>query len=332
MMRVYLDHNATTPVHADVFAAMEPFLRERFGNASSVHSFGRPAREAVERARAQVAALIGAREREIVFTSGGTEADNLALRGTLDRLAEGGRRPHIVTSAIEHPAVLNVCQFLEKRGDAVTFVSVDEDGRVDPRRVAEAIRPDTGLVSIMLANNEVGTIEPIREIAALARERDVLVHTDAVQAAGRLPIDVAELGVDLLSLSAHKIYGPKGVGALFVRRGVKLTTQIFGGHQERGIRPGTENVAGIVGFGQAAELARRDLTQIAARESELRDRLEGAVLERIPHVRINGDHERRLPNTLNVGVAFLEGESMLMNLDLEGIACSTGSACSSGTL
>lgn len=332
MRRVYLDHNATTPVHPDVFAAMEPYLRGEFGNASSVHSLGRPAREAVDQARRQVADLIGAREREIIFTSGGTEADNLAVRGVVDRLSEGDSRPHLITSVIEHPAVLNVCQFLEKRGYPVTFVSVDEDGRVDPRAVAEAIRPDTALVSIMLANNEVGTVVAIREIASIAKEKGILIHTDAVQAAGRVPIAVSELGVDLLSLSAHKIYGPKGVGALFVKRGLKLTAQIHGGHQERGIRPGTENVAGIVGFGRAAEIAARDLAQVTAHETQLRDRLEAGILGRIPHVRVNGDRDNRLPNTLNVGVAFLEGESMLVNLDLEGIACSTGSACSSGTL
>jgi len=247
-------------------------------------------------------------------------------------LAEDGRRAHVITSAIEHPAVLNVCQYLEKRGHPVTYLPVDENGRVDAAAAAAAVRPDTGLITIMLANNEVGTLQPVAEIARLAREKGILMHTDAVQAAGRVALDVGELGVDLLSISAHKIYGPQGAGALFVRRGVRLAPLLHGGHQERGLRPGTENVAGIVGLGEACALAGADLAVSAAREAGLRDRLEQGILERIPHVRVNGDPQRRLPNTLNVGVAFLEGESMLVNLDIEGIAASTGSACSSGTL
>lgn len=332
MRRIYLDHNATAPLHPEVLQAMEPYLRESYGNASSVHEPGRIAREAVEKARAETAALLGADAREIIFTSGGTESDNIAIRGVSERFSAGGKLPHIITSAIEHPAVLNVCQYLEKQGYPVTFMPVDEGARVDAAAVAAAIREDTALISIMMANNEVGTIQPIAEIIRIAKAKGVLVHTDAVQAAGRLPIDVRALGVDLLSISAHKLYGPKGVGALFVRRGVSVKPLFYGGHQERAIRPGTENVAGIVGLGKACSLAARDLPERAAIEAELRDRLEAGILAAIPHVRVNGDRTHRLPNTLNVGVAFVEGEGMLLHLDLEGIAASTGSACSSGTL
>lgn len=332
MRRIYLDHNATTPVRPDVLREMMPYLQGRFGNASSFHAPGQAAREAVEQARRRVADLIGAEPREIIFTSGGTEADNLAIRGTVERAAQGKRRPHIVTSAIEHPAVLNTCQHLEKSGCVVSYVPVDGSGLVHPDSVARAVTQETLLVSIMLANNEIGTIQPVAEIARMAREKGVLVHTDAVQAVGRLPVDVRELGVDLLSISAHKIYGPKGVGALYVRRGVRLAPMLYGGHHERNLRAGTENVPAIAGFGKACEIAAAELPSVAQREATLRDKLERGILECIPHMRVNGDRRQRLPNTLNVGVAFVEGEALLVNLDLEGIAIATGSACSSGSL
>ena len=332
MKRIYLDHNATTPLDPAVLEEMLPFLTEKFGNASSVHSAGQEARRAVEQARERLARLIGADASEIVFTSGGTEADNHALRGVVDPVTANAACPHIVTSAIEHPAVLNTCQMLEKRGCAVTYVPVDEHARVDVEQVRSAIKPETKIVSIMLANNEVGTIQPVAEIAAIAHERGALVHTDAVQALGRLPIDVRKLGVDLMSVSSHKIYGPKGIGALYLRRGVRVTPLLFGGHQERHRRGGTENVPAIVGFGKASELAGALREERATRERELRDRLERAILERIPHTRVNGHPTERLPNTLNAAFRFVEGESLLMNLDFEGVAVSTGSACSSGDL
>jgi len=334
MKRIYLDHNATTPVDPEVLEEMLPFLREAYGNASSVHALGQEARKAVDRARERVAALLQADPKEIVFTSGGTEADNHALRGAVAAAtaAKGSAPAHLVTSVIEHPAVLNTAQMLEKRGHAVTYVPVDEHALVNADNVILALRPDTKLVSVMLANNEVGTIQPVAAIAHAARERGVLAHTDAVQALGRVPIDVRALGVDLLSVSSHKIYGPKGVGALFIRKGARVSPLIYGGHQESRRRGGTENVAGIAGFGKACELSGRLLQESAAREARLRDRLEAAIVERIAHVKVNGHPRERLPNTLNVAFRFVEGESLLMNLDFEGIAVSTGSACSSGDL
>ncbi|MFH1144713.1 MAG: cysteine desulfurase NifS [Candidatus Eisenbacteria bacterium] len=333
MSRIYLDHNATTPLDPLVLDEMLPYLRDRFGNASSVHEAGREARRAVEQARERVAALIHADPAEIVFTSGGTEADNHALRGVF---AKGGRdgdeRPHLITSAIEHPAVLNTAQMLEKRGYGVTYLPVDARGRIDVAAVAGAIRSETRLISVMLANNEVGTLQPVAELAPQARERKILLHTDGVQALGRIAIDVRALGVDLLSMSSHKIYGPQGVGALFIRRGVSVGPLIVGGHQERRRRGGTENVAGIVGFGKACELCGQGLEQNAARTAALRDRLEQAILRRIPHATINGHPTHRLPNTLNAAFRFVEGEALLINLDFEGVAVSTGSACSSGDL
>jgi len=333
MERIYLDHNATTALDPEVLEAMLPFLRSGFGNASSAHADGRQARAAVDEARSQVAELIGAQPREIVFTSGGTEADNHALRGVLElaRVPEGGT-PHLIVSAVEHPAVLAVAQHLEKQGVRVTYVAVDPQARVDPDAVRAALTDETVLVSVMLANNEVGTIQPVQEIAAIARARGILVHTDAVQAAGRLPVDVQELGVDLLSISGHKIYGPKGIGALYIRRGTRIAPLLHGGHQERRRRGGTENVPGIVGMGVACRLARERLATIPDRERELRDRLEAGIRQQVPHVRFNGHPTERLPNTLNLGFNFVEGEALLMNLDFEGIAISTGSACSSGDL
>jgi len=331
--RIYLDHNATTPLDPAVLDEMLPFLREHFGNASSVHEAGQVARRAVEEGRERVARLIGADAGEIIFTSGGTEADNHALRGVVEPLlAGGGGHPHLITSSIEHPAVLNTCQMLEKRGCAVTYLPVDGHGRIDVEEATRAVRAETRLISIMLANNEVGTLQPVAEVARLARERKVPMHTDAVQALGRVPVDVKALGVDLMSISGHKIYGPKGIGALYLRKGVRLAPLLFGGHQERHRRGGTENVAGIVGFGKACELAGALRAERAAREAELRDRLQQSIQERIPHVTVNGHPTERLPNTLNVAFRFVEGESLLMNLDFEGVAVSTGSACSSGDL
>ena len=330
MRRLYLDHNATTPLAPEVMQAMLPYLTEEYGNASSIHSVGQRARAGVEQARAQVAALIGAREREIVFTSGGTEADNLALRGVVG--AAERLQKHVVTSTIEHHAVLNTCQALEAEGVRVTYVPVNRAGLVDPEDVRRAITPDTVLITLMHANNELGTVQPIAEIAALAREHRIPFHTDAVQSVGKLPIDVKELGVDLLSLSGHKIYGPKGVGALYLRRGTRLKPLMFGGHHERDRRPGTENVAGIVGLGAAAELARRHLAEEGARLAALREELEERILARVPHAGVNGDRKRRTPNTTNIYFDFVEGEALVIAVDLKGIACSTGAACSAGAV
>lgn len=334
--RVYLDHSATTPVDPRVVEAMLPYLTEKFGNPSSVHLFGQEARAAVDRARQLVAELIGAQPQELIFVSSGTEANNLAIRGIAERAASYGR--HIITSAIEHPSVRGVCQALEKRGWEVTRLPVGEDGLVRVEDVRAAIRPDTVLITIMLANNEIGTIQPIAEISHLVREerqrghRHLWFHTDAVQAAGRMSINVAELGCDLLSLSGHKLYAPKGIGALYVRRGVQLAPQMLGGHQERDRRAGTEAVPLIVAFGKAAELARQELDAQIERMRALRDRFERGVAERVTDVVFNGHRERRLPHLSNISFRYIEGEGLLINLDLQGIAVSTGSACSSGTL
>ena len=330
MRRVYLDYNATTPLDPEVVQAMLPFLTEEYGNASSIHSVGQRARAAVEQARAQVAALIGAREKEIVFTSGGTEADNLAVRGVVE--AAERPRKHVVTSTIEHHAVLNTCQALEAEGVQVTYVPVNSAGLIDPEDVRQALTADTVLITIMHANNELGTVQAIAEIARIARERKIPFHTDAVQAVGKLPVDVREWGVDLLSLSAHKIYGPKGVGALWVRRGVRLKPLFFGGHHERDRRPGTENVPGIVGLGAAAERAGVRWAEEVARVKSLRDELEARILARVPQATVNGDRERRTPNTSNISFEFVEGEALVIALDLKGIACSTGAACSAGAV
>ena len=329
-MRAYLDYNSTTPVDPAVLAAMLPFLRENFGNASSIHSAGQSARAAVDRARQSVAALIGAKPAEIVFTSGGTEADNLAIFGLL--AASRAPRKHIITTAIEHHAVLNSCQALEKTGVTVTFVPVGQDGIVDPDDIRRALRPETILITVMHTNNELGTIQPIDEIGKIASEAQIYFHCDAVQAAGKLPLDVKCLGVDLLSLSAHKIYGPKGVGALFIRSGTPLEPQFHGGHHERDRRPGTENVPGIVGLGKAAELARQNLTADTERITALRNRLESAVLAAISSVRVNGDRARRVGNTTNLSFAAAGGEALLIALDLQSVAVSTGAACSSGAV
>jgi cysteine desulfurase len=330
-MRIYLDHNATTPPAAGVLAAMTEALRENFGNASSVHFFGQHARTVIDEARAAVAALIGAEPAEVVFTGGGTESDNFAIRGAAEVLDPTGRR-HLVASAIEHEAVLQTLKALARRGWETTLVPVDASGTVSPDRLAEVVRADTALVSIMHANNEIGTIQPIARLARVARERGALFHTDAVQAAGKIPVDVRSLGVDLLSLTAHKFHGPKGVGALWIRRGTRLAPLLTGGRQERNRRAGTENVPAIVGFGVAARLAAAKLASESTRLAALRDRLEAGILERVPGTAVNGDPGRRVPNTTNVSFEGVEAESLLIALDLEGIAVSTGSACSSGTL
>jgi len=330
MKRVYLDNNATTPVALEVFEAMRPYLLEDYGNASSIHWFGQRAKMAIEKAREQVARLLNARPTEIVFTSGGTESDNAALAGIVE--AARGERKHVVTTAIEHHAVLNTAQALEKRGISVTYVRVGPSGVVDPADVESALRPETVLISVMHANNELGTIQPLEEIGRIARERDIYFHTDAVQAVGKIPVDVAKLGVDLLSLSAHKLYGPKGVGAMYIRKGTILRAFMHGGHHERDRRPGTENVAGIVGLGAAAELAGAHLEEEAARVGALRDRLETGVLAAVPQVRVNGDRARRVPGTANLAFDYIEGEGFVIAMDLRGIACSTGAACSSGSL
>ena len=334
--RVYLDNSATTPVDPRVATAMARAVVETFGNASSVHGFGQQARGAVDRARREVASLIGAKQNEIVFTSGGTEANNLAIRGLCEAAASHGR--HIITSSIEHPSVAGVCGELEKRGWEVTRLPVYKNGIVKVEDVAASLQPDTVLITIMLANNEIGTIQPIAEIGALVREkrmaghRHLWFHTDAVQAAGRLRLNVDELGCDLLTMSAHKLYAPKGIGALYVRRGVRLYGQNVGGHQERERRAGTENVPGIVAFGEAVKIAREEFEQRTNHDRALRDRFEETLTRQVPDIVMNGDRERRLGHLSNVSFRFIEGEGLLINLDLEGVAVSTGSACSSGTL
>lgn len=334
--RIYLDHSATTPVDPRVVAAMLPYFTQKAGNASSVHTFGQEARAAVDRARREVASLIGAKPNEIIFHSGGTEANNLAIRGLCEAAEHYGK--HIITTAIEHPSVRGVCEALEKRGWEVTRLPVHDNGIIRVDDIRSSVRPDTVLITVMLANNEIGTLQPVREISKIVRDaraaghKNPWLHTDAVQAAGRIPLDVEELGCDLLSLSAHKIYGPKGVGALYVRRGVRIQSQMIGGHQERERRGGTENVPGIVAFGEAAKLAGQELTKRAAHDRALRDGFETAVRNRISDVVMNGDRERRLGHLSNISFRFIEGEGLLINLDLQGVAVSTGSACSSGTL
>jgi cysteine desulfurase len=329
--RVYLDHNATTPLDPRALAAMLPYLGERFGNASSIHAFGREARVAVEEARQTIASLLGARHKdEIVFTGGGSEADNAALKGVCAARRERGR--HLLTTAVEHPAVLEAAAALEAQGFEVTRLPVGPDGSLDLERLAGAFRPDTILLTLMLANNETGALFPVAEAARLARARGVVVHTDAVQAFGRIPVDVEALGVDLLSVSAHKVYGPKGVGALYVRPGTPMLPLHHGGLQERGRRAGTEHVAGIVGMAEAARHAVAELEAEAKRLADLRDRLAWGIRERVDGVRVNGHPAERLPNTLNVAFEGLDGEALLAGLDLAGIAVSNGSACSAGAV
>jgi cysteine desulfurase len=385
MKRVYFDCNATTGIEPEVLEAMLPYLAEEFGNASSIHGFGQRARGAVETAREQVAALIGARAQEIVFTSGGTEADNHAIFGVVraaiadDRVARaaigngdvsragdannadkndvgsggtsgdcarrcskdvaqkypnrllGPKAAHVITTTIEHEAVLNACQALEKEGVEVSYVGVDRGGRVDPQAIRAAVRAETLLISVMHANNELGTVQPLEEIGKIAAEADVYFHADAVQSAGKVFIDVGAMKIDLLSISGHKMYGPKGVGALYVRGGTRIEQLMYGGHHQRGFRPGTENVAGIVGLGKAAEIARAALAGDAERVGGLRDELERGLIERVPDARVNGAGART-PNTTNITFAEIDGEALVIALDLKGLACSTGAACSSGAV
>ena len=330
MKRIYFDHNATTPLAPEVLAAMLPYLTEEYGNASSIHAFGQNARGAVEQARSSVAALVGARPADIMFTSGGTESNNHAILGVV--AAAPGKLKHVITCAIEHVAVLDTCRAVAKSGIDLTVLPVDREGLVNPEDVRNAIRPETVLISLMLANNEIGTIEPIEEIGNIAAGKGIVFHTDAVQAAGKIPIDVNKLGVDLLSISAHKFCGPKGVGALYIRKGTRLGPLMYGGHSERDRRPGTEDVAAIAGMGKAADLALAVLTNDSKRVRNLRDRLEQGLLGRVPHSWVNGARAPRVPNTANLTFPFIEGESMVIALDLKGIACSTGAACSSGAL
>ena len=325
-----MDHSATTPVAAEVLEAMLPYFSQRFGNASSLHGFGREAKEALEESRQRVARLLNAHPGEIVFTSGGTESDNLALRGIAYKNRNSGR--HIITSQIEHPAILETCRSLEQEGFSVTYLPVNREGLIELSELERAIRPDTILISIMHANNEVGTIQPLEEVGRLAADRDIYLHTDAVQTVGKIPVDVEAMGADLLSLSAHKLYGPKGVGALYIRRGTKMQSLSTGGGHERNLRSGTENVAGIVGLARAADLAGEGMAEEGQRLVQLRDRLAALVLERVKDAWVNGSMEKRLPGSLNFGFSYVEGESLLLYLDSKGIAVSTGSACSSHKL
>jgi len=330
MKRIYLDYAATTPTHPEVVKAMLPYFTDVFGNPSSIYSYGQEARGSLEEAREKVASFIGADSDEVVFTSGGTEADNFALKGVA--FANESRGNHIITSPIEHHAVTETGKFLKGRGFEVTYLPVDGYGLVDPADVKKAITDKTILISVMYANNEIGTMEPIAEIAKIAREAGVYFHTDAVQAAGHIPIDVNELGVDLLAMSAHKVCGPKGVGVLYIRKGTKLISFMHGGDQERKRRASTENLAGIVGFSKAIELARQEMGEEAERLTHLRDQLIEGLLKRIEHSHLNGHPRMRLPNNANLSFDYVEGESMVLNLDLEGICVSTGSACSSASL
>jgi len=338
MNRIYLDHNATTAVDPAVLDAMLPYFSADFGNASSIHTFGQRARAAVETAREQVATLLNARPQEIVFTSGGTESDNHAIFGVaLDSFTSltsstSSTSPHVIATTIEHEAVLNACQALEKQGVAVTYLPVDREGLIHLDELRRALRPETVLITVMHANNELGTIQPLAEIGRIAAEADVYFHTDAVQSAGKIPVDVKPLQLDLLSVSGHKFYAPKGIGALFIKSGTRLRQFLYGGHHQRGFRPGTENVAGIVGLGKAAELARLSLEKDAARISRLRDTLEQGILAHVPDSRVNSANAPRTPNTSNILFPGLEGEALVIALDLKGLACSTGAACSSGAV
>ena len=328
--RIYLDHAATTPLAGEVLEVMMPFFSECWGNASAVYATGREARRAVEDARKAVAASIGAQPQEICFTSGGSESDNMAIRGIARALKDKGK--HIITTAIEHHAVLNPCKQLQQEGYEVTFVSPDREGRIDPEDIRKAIRQNTILVSVMTANNEIGTIEPVSKIGRICRENGIVFHTDAVQAAGAIPVNVQETGCDLLSLSAHKFYGPKGVGALYIREGTRLNPLIAGGEQERGLRAGTENVPGIAGLGKAIGMAGENLERNAKHMCRMRDRLTEGILSAVPGTVLNGPEEERLPNNCSLCFEGIDGEALLLRLDLAGIAASAGSACTAGSL
>ena len=331
MKRIYLDHAATTSTDVEVVEAMKPFFTQKYGNPNSIHSFGQEAREAVEEAREKIARLIGANPSEIVFTAGGTEADNYAIKGIAWANQKKGN--HIITSQIEHHAVLHSCQFLEKHGFKVTYLKVDKYGLIDPEDVKKAITDQTILVTIMHANNEIGTIEPIKEIGKIVKEAGIYFHTDSVQTTGHIPIEVNDLGVDILSISGHKLYGPKGVGALYLRKGTKIVNLIDGGAQEKNRRAGTENVTGMVGLGKAVELAEKRLAGGEVdKVVKLRDKLITGIMDQIENVRLNGHPTKRLPGNVNICFEFIEGESMLLNLDMKGVAASSGSACTSGSL
>jgi cysteine desulfurase len=338
MNRIYLDHNATTAVDPAVLDAMLPYFSAEFGNASSIHTPGQRARAAVETAREQVAALLNARPQEIVFTSGGTESDNHAIFGvalhsfTSLTSSTSLTSRHVITTTIEHEAVLNACQALESQGVAVTYLPVNREGLIHLDDLRRALRPETVLITVMHANNELGVIQPLAEIGRIAAEADIYFHTDVVQSAGKIPVDVKTLQLDLLSISGHKFYAPKGIGGLFIKSGTRLRQLLYGGHHQRGFRPGTENVAGIVGLGKAAELARLSLERDAARISRLRDTLEQGILARVPDSRVNSAKAPRTPNTTNIRFPGLEGEALVIALDLKGLACSTGAACSSGAV
>ncbi|HEX2925771.1 MAG TPA: cysteine desulfurase NifS [Ruminiclostridium sp.] len=327
---VYLDHAATTYVKPEVFEAMKPFFTEHFGNASSIYSLGRDSKKAVEEAREKVAKAIGAEPREIYFTGSGSEADNWAVKGIAAANKKKGN--HIITSAIEHPALMNSCKYLEGEGFEVTYLPVDSDGQISPEQVRNAIKDNTILISIMFANNEIGTLQPIKEIGAIAKEKGVIFHTDAVQAVGNVKIDVQELNIDLLSLSGHKFYGPKGIGALYIRKGVKISSFIHGGQQERGKRASTENVPAIIGLGKAIELATQNLDEYNKKLIELREKTIEGLLAKVPYIKLNGHRNNRLPGNVNISFQFIEGESLLLMLDMKGIYGSSGSACSSGSL
>jgi cysteine desulfurase NifS len=331
MRRIYLDHSATTPVDQEVAAIMTTYYTEKYGNPSSVHGFGREAKQALEEARRQVAELIGATPPEVTFTSGGTEADNLAILGIAEAMRKKGK--HLITSAIEHHAVLETCEYLAKNGFELTVIPVDSEGIVSVDDIRQAVRPDTILISVMHANNEVGAIQPIVEIGNLAKELGITFHVDAVQSLGKIPINLQEMNIDLLTVSSHKIYGPKGIGALYIRKGVRLVPLVHGGSQEKRRRSGTENTPGIIGFGKACELIGKRMVEEAKPQTKLRDKLMNGILERIEYVKVNGPlGEKRLSNNVNVSIRFIEGESLILSLDMLGIAASSGSACTSGSL
>lgn len=327
---IYMDNAATTPVREEVLAEVMPYFREYYGNASSVYAIAKESKKAMEKARKQVADAINAKPEEIYFTAGGSESDNMALRGVAEAMSHKGN--HIITTKIEHHAILHTCEYLEKHGFEVTYLDVDEKGKVKMEELKKAIRPETILISVMFANNEIGTIQPIGEIGALAREKGIYFHTDAVQAVGHVPVDVEEMNIDLLSMSGHKLGAPKGIGAIYIRKGVKISPLIFGGAQEKKMRAGTENIPGIVGLGKAAELAVAELEQTREKLTALRDKLIQGILDKIPYSRLNGDPVDRLPGNCNISFAYIEGESMLLLLDALGIAASSGSACTSGSL
>ncbi len=327
---VYVDHAATTYVKPEVFDEMRPYFTEFFGNPSSIYTLGRESKKAIEKARAQIALSLGAYSTEVYFTGSGTEADNWAIKGAAYANKKKGK--HLITSAIEHHAVFEPFEFLKKDGFEVTYLPVDENGIIDPNELTKAIRPDTTLVSIMYANNEIGTVQPIKELAAIAKQKGILFHTDAVQAMGNIDVNVKDLDVDLLSMSAHKFYGPKGVGALYIRKGVRIDSILHGGAQEKNKRPGTENVPGVIGMAAALKLAYDNIEQNNKHLHNLSDKLIDKVIEQIPYVRLNGDRERRLPGNVNFSFNFIEGESLLLMLDMKGVQASSGSACTSGSL